>query len=229
MPIDPWLIILGIDPSLWSYPIVEGRQILGRGPKSDIRVIHPHISRLHAEIDRRGDRMTIRDLRSRNGLLVNNLPTAQAPLSLGDRLGLADLVLRVVEADQLSTLEHDDPLSTACDEEASESPESFGFVDARLTAAEAKVLSMLLLGLSEKQVAARLFNSPHTVHTHVKRIYQALGVHSRAELLSRCLARLDEEVVRDELDQVDNKFKAHSLQRSKPRKGAGNATRPRVY
>jgi DNA-binding NarL/FixJ family response regulator len=42
-----------------------------------------------------------------------------------------------------------------------------------------------LAGLSEKQVAAKLQVSRHTVHTHVRQIYRSLKVRSRAELLAR--------------------------------------------
>lgn len=52
---------------------------------------------------------------------------------------------------------------------------------------ERVTLDHLLGGASEKQVAARLRRSRHTVHTHVKRLYQRFGVNSRAELLARCL------------------------------------------
>lgn len=48
-----------------------------------------------------------------------------------------------------------------------------------------QVLACLLQGDSEKQIAARLGISPHTVNRHVQRLYQAFGVHSRAQLLYR--------------------------------------------
>jgi DNA-binding NarL/FixJ family response regulator len=54
-----------------------------------------------------------------------------------------------------------------------------------LSAREKEVLAALLDGLSEKQAAARLDLSPFTVQTYVRRLYEKLNVHSRAELLSR--------------------------------------------
>ncbi len=50
------------------------------------------------------------------------------------------------------------------------------------------VLTCLLEGHAEKQVAARLGLSPHTVNRHVQRLYRLFDVHSRAELMSRCLS-----------------------------------------
>jgi DNA-binding CsgD family transcriptional regulator len=50
-----------------------------------------------------------------------------------------------------------------------------------------KVLEELLSGHSEKQVAAKLNYSPHTIHTYVKAIYKHYEVSSRSELLARIL------------------------------------------
>jgi ATP/maltotriose-dependent transcriptional regulator MalT len=49
-----------------------------------------------------------------------------------------------------------------------------------LTAREAAVLALLAEGLTDLQIAARLFVSPHTVNGHTKAIYGKLGVTSRA-------------------------------------------------
>ena len=46
----------------------------------------------------------------------------------------------------------------------------------------------LLTGAAEKAVAAELGISPQTVHGHVKAIFAACGVQSRAELLVKCLS-----------------------------------------
>lgn len=50
-----------------------------------------------------------------------------------------------------------------------------------------QVLWLLCLGRSEKEIAAHLDISPHTVHNHVKRLHEVLGVRSRGELVSRAL------------------------------------------
>ena len=53
-----------------------------------------------------------------------------------------------------------------------------------------KVMQRLLEGDAEKQVAAKLGLSKHTVHEYVKMIYQQLGVSSRSELLSQWVGRM---------------------------------------
>jgi DNA-binding CsgD family transcriptional regulator len=50
-----------------------------------------------------------------------------------------------------------------------------------------EVLGLLSRGLSEKQVAADLDLSVHTVHDHVKALHRRLGVQSRGELLALAL------------------------------------------
>jgi LuxR family maltose regulon positive regulatory protein/two-component system response regulator NreC len=47
-----------------------------------------------------------------------------------------------------------------------------------------EILTLLIRGHSEKDAAAALGLSRHTVHIHVTRMYQRLGVRSRAELLA---------------------------------------------
>jgi DNA-binding CsgD family transcriptional regulator len=52
-----------------------------------------------------------------------------------------------------------------------------------------QTLAGLLDGDSEKQVAAKLGLSRHTVHLYVGAIYRHFGVHSRGELLALLLRR----------------------------------------
>lgn len=53
----------------------------------------------------------------------------------------------------------------------------------RLSPRQRQVLALLQRGLAEKQIAAELDVSPHTVHDYVKALYRAHSVSSRAELL----------------------------------------------
>ena len=55
----------------------------------------------------------------------------------------------------------------------------------RLPRRQRQVLELLQRGLGEKQIAAELDVSPHTVHDYVKALYRAHGVASRAELLAQ--------------------------------------------
>jgi DNA-binding CsgD family transcriptional regulator len=61
--------------------------------------------------------------------------------------------------------------------------------DPRLSPRQRQTLRHLLEGDLEKQVAAKLGLSRHTVHVYVKALYKHFGVSSRGELLAKCLSR----------------------------------------
>jgi DNA-binding NarL/FixJ family response regulator len=53
-----------------------------------------------------------------------------------------------------------------------------------LTPREAEVLSFLVQGLTQRQIAERLTISPRTVGTHIEHVLRKLGVHSRAQAVA---------------------------------------------
>ena len=52
-----------------------------------------------------------------------------------------------------------------------------------------QTLERLLAGDSEKEIAARLRLSPHTIHVYVKTLYRRFDVCSRGELAARFITR----------------------------------------
>lgn len=58
-----------------------------------------------------------------------------------------------------------------------------------LSAREHEVLRGLEDGFSYKEIASQLHVSTHTVHAHIKRIYEKLHAHSRAEALTKARLR----------------------------------------
>ena len=54
-----------------------------------------------------------------------------------------------------------------------------------LTRQERNVLSLLLRGLSNRELSAELHVSVNTVQTHLAHAYEKLGVQSRSQLLAR--------------------------------------------
>lgn len=55
----------------------------------------------------------------------------------------------------------------------------------RLSEREMEVLQLIAVGLSNKEIAARLFVSPNTVKTHVARLLEKLEVSRRTAALAR--------------------------------------------
>lgn len=60
---------------------------------------------------------------------------------------------------------------------------------ARLSPRQRQVLAGILQGHSNRRIAEALAISPHTVRTHVERLYEQLGVSSRTELIRLATAR----------------------------------------
>jgi DNA-binding NarL/FixJ family response regulator len=54
-----------------------------------------------------------------------------------------------------------------------------------LSEREQKILDLLSMGHSNKEIGEKLFISPHTVRNHLYNIYEKLHVHSRVEALNR--------------------------------------------
>src|SRR5262249_24050702 len=58
-----------------------------------------------------------------------------------------------------------------------------------LTPRERDVLSVLITGMSVREIASSLSRSPHTVHDYVKSLHRKLSASSRGGLVARALGR----------------------------------------
>jgi DNA-binding NarL/FixJ family response regulator len=58
-----------------------------------------------------------------------------------------------------------------------------------LTKREQEILGLLMDGLSYKEIADKCFISVQTLNSHIKNIYNKLGVHSRAEVSAKFRGR----------------------------------------
>jgi DNA-binding NarL/FixJ family response regulator len=52
---------------------------------------------------------------------------------------------------------------------------------------ETEILDLLYRGLNITQIADKLCISPHTVHTHTKKIYTKLHVNSRSQAIYKAV------------------------------------------
>ncbi len=95
-----WYLIVSGDaaaPSSRVIPLVEDAELVfGRDADVELPIEHDSVSRRHARIRRRGEQITIEDLQSRNGTLVNGQPiTAPRRVTAGDviRVGPAQAIV----------------------------------------------------------------------------------------------------------------------------------------
>jgi hypothetical protein len=76
-------------------PLGEGENIVGREPGVSVWFDLPSVSRRHARILIRGDRVTMEDLGSKNGTYVRGEPlTSTVALRDGDELRIGSVVMR---------------------------------------------------------------------------------------------------------------------------------------
>lgn len=59
--------------------------------------------------------------------------------------------------------------------------------ESRLSAREAEILACLFNGFQDKEIASALGIGIATVHTHMHRLFEKLGVHSRREIIDKYL------------------------------------------
>jgi pSer/pThr/pTyr-binding forkhead associated (FHA) protein len=77
--------------------LLVGTIVVGRDPSCQLNDLDPLLSRRHAEFVPTGKGVTVRDLKSRNGILVNGEKVPEHALKPGDVIQLGHLHVRYVE------------------------------------------------------------------------------------------------------------------------------------
>jgi pSer/pThr/pTyr-binding forkhead associated (FHA) protein len=76
-----------------AHELSVGVHVLGRDASADVTLVHADVSRSHAELTVTLDGATIRDLGSKNGMIVNGRKLGQAAIEHGSRLAFGELEL----------------------------------------------------------------------------------------------------------------------------------------
>jgi diguanylate cyclase (GGDEF)-like protein len=96
---EPALIMLEGDLPGQVFRLRAGRQIVGRRPECDIRLRERAVSGVHAEITRLRDTITIHDLASTNGTILNGLRIrTPMPLAQGNLIKVGNCVFKYVDS-----------------------------------------------------------------------------------------------------------------------------------
>jgi hypothetical protein len=162
---------------------------IGRGNSVDVRLDHPSVSKLHAEIVRRGPYAYVSDLGlSRNGTRVNGRVVAQRLLENGDVLTFGTQRCRVGGLPSEGPMEEVELLKSATPE---------------LTRREADVVAALckpalstdafVAPATARDIAADLVVTEAAVKQHLLRLYHKLriseGPNRRVRLANEVVAR----------------------------------------
>lgn len=162
-----------------------GEQVIGRSVENDICLALDTISRSHARIDVDHSRVTITDLGSRNGTWINRQRVSSVTVFPGQRIRFGNVSM-VLSPDPSGVCGLDPEEET---HDARSQLLSATKTPVPLPAAQTRVLELFAAGMMEKQVATQLNISPHTVHNHARKIYEAYDVRSRVELLLKLFPR----------------------------------------
>ena len=145
------------------FNLDAGAFILGRSSSCDLVVHDSSVSRRHARIGVTDGSITVTDLGSLNGTYLDGEQIRAVREVAEDQTLRFGSVSFPISTNQVCGIELDSALETdKCDQLAdgrSYSP--------ALSQSQTRVLERLLDGLAEKQIAARLCISQHTVHNHV--------------------------------------------------------------
>ena len=86
----PTLVMAPGTASESAYPLSGRTTVIGRAEDCDLRIADPGASRRHAELRRNDDDVTVVDLGSTNGTLLNGEKIDQADLRDGDELTIGE-------------------------------------------------------------------------------------------------------------------------------------------
>jgi len=165
----PYLEVVSDPQRGRRFHLVRRSAVIGRDPEVELVLEGRGVSRKHARLLRElTGSVQLVDLGAKNGTLLNGRRVEVAVLRAGDRIRIGTVELLVG---------FEDLLEAASDEVASQPGE-----DRRLRKREREVAELVAEGLTNAAIAERLFISPRTVSTHLTKIYERLGIKSRASL-----------------------------------------------
>ena len=84
-------------PFTCSYPLGEGKTLLGKGKNCDILLRGGPVSKNHVLITRKGDEVYFEDLETSAQTYLNGKVKEEGPLAVGDQLTLANAVVQLLD------------------------------------------------------------------------------------------------------------------------------------
>lgn len=92
----PFLVVVSGKTPGRRFPLKNGSCVIGRDPDVEIPVEEQRISRRHAELIVRDGLVMIKDLKSTNGVFVNDFKVVGSPLKDGDIIQIGTTVFKFI-------------------------------------------------------------------------------------------------------------------------------------
>lgn len=180
-----WLIAKMAAVGNLPFKLAAGSYTVGRSLNCEIVIPDRSVSRIHARLTCVSSRTAyLEDLSSTNGTFVNGSRVEHSRLSPPCSIEFGSVS---VELARKAPFPDSPPSASKGATERASDLVTKQLSAQRLTRTQLRVLSLLLKGWEEKRIAARLKQSVHTTHNHVRAIYQSFRVHSRPQLMARFL------------------------------------------
>lgn len=78
-----------------TYILKSGRNLIGRGPKCDVRITGAGVSKEHCEVHVYPDKVMLTDLNSSNGSYINGVKSQNGIVRLGDKISVHDIIMDI--------------------------------------------------------------------------------------------------------------------------------------
>lgn len=187
MPNNPQPVLYLVPTSLTkkdesqSIPLFLGTWTVGRNGETDISLPKDTVSRIHAKLIVEATSITVVDLGSSNGITVGSEKIMEKKVRPGEEIQFGDFPMRLSTTPIIPVGPN---IKTNPIPRRSLVPPIHP-----LWPAQNRVFLLLIHkdAFSEKEIAAKLHITHHTVHNHVKSIYEAYEVNSRTELVMKAL------------------------------------------
>lgn len=83
------------------FDLKMGKNVLGRSPQCDVKVMSVGVSKEHCEIHVYKDKVVLVDLRSSNGTFLNGVKIQNSIVKLGDKFNLFDVIFDVIPTPEI--------------------------------------------------------------------------------------------------------------------------------
>lgn len=80
------------------FDLKLGRNVLGRGPNCDIKILSQGVSKEHSEVHVYKDKIMMVDLKSSNGTFINGVKIQNGLVRLGDKVSVHDVFFDIIPA-----------------------------------------------------------------------------------------------------------------------------------